>query len=463
MTGLVLALPRRTGTASRCRAWRRAARLAWGSAILLAGGSATAGLSLDGAVARDEPAVRQAGWSELPGFLPPEGLAAAVGTARAGPPPLIAAAFGPRGGARLQSGPLALGSAPLQWRLGLSWRAGTSDAARPFSLEGSSVAWQLDEEQGAGEFYASVQRRHWGPGWSGSLILDGAAPAVPAFGWRRTAVRQSANPWLGWIGPFGADIFFGRLQGHRQPARPYFIGMRAQLEPVRGLTMGLTRTMQWGGRGRDESSSSLVNSLLGNDNVGFDGINADNEPGNQLAGIDFRWVAHEASSTALYVQIVGEDEAGHLPSRNMLLAGLDTQVNIGTGRLRLFAEWADLLAGRISRDPRPYAAYRHSVYLQGYSQEGALLGHPAGGDVMLGTAGAVLRAGAWQAMVTFAAGRAEPTAQLFAPGRILGANGSLQVEAGAGQRLGFQAAIWQDRAGMRRSYQLWWLAPLGGI
>jgi len=414
-------------------------------------GAAHAGLSLQHAVERDRALAAGAPWSSLLPLLPVPGLTLSAGGMRADTPPFIAEASAGQGGLRLQSSTRAQGA--LRWQGGLAWRRGREPS---LSLEGSAVAYDLGDAAGQGEFYASVQRRHWGPGWAGSLILDGAAPAVPAVGWRRPVVQASRSPWLSWLGPWGADVFFGRLQGHREPARPALIGLRAQLSPSDRLDIGLSRTMQWGGRGRDESLSSLSDSLLGNDNVGFSGITVDNEPGNQLAGVDWRWLADPTSQTSFYGQVVGEDEAGHLPSRNMVLIGVDARVPTTSGALRFFAEFADLLSGRISDDPRPLAAYRHYVYRQGYTQEGFSLGHAIGGDTRVATAGWLYRQGVLEAMFMASAGRAEPTAQFLAPGRILGANASMQLQLDAQTHLGAGAAWWSDRAGRRHALQVWW-------
>lgn len=439
-----------------------------------AGPPLAAALACDSAEAPSDPTPCDiAGVPAQPGLA----LAAGAGDATTATPPrarvpqLVADEFGGRSGLSLRTRPVL--HRRWRWQAGVALRDGQLPA---LDFEGSAIVRDLGRSSGNGgngssstsgdsELYASVQRRHWGPGRAGSLILDGAAPAVPAVGWR-SAVRTSDDPWFAWLGPWGADVFFGRLQGHRQPAHPYFIGMRALFAPVPGLEIGLARTMQWGGRGRDESGKSLANSLLGNDNVGFDGITAQNEPGNQLAGWDVRLLIDAATATAVYLQVVGEDEAGHLPSRNMLLAGLESRWPAGGRTVRFFLEWADTLAGRLSHDPRPTAAYRHGVYRQGYTQQLLPLGYPAGGDMKLATAGWRYGGESWQGMLTASAGRAEPTAQFFAPGRILGVNAALAwslpapmqavAAGGAASQVGLTAGWWSDRSERRRSLQLWW-------
>ncbi|MCW5632451.1 MAG: hypothetical protein KIT17_03875 [Rubrivivax sp.] len=429
------------------------ALVAWSLAVC--GGPGWAGLSLDAALSRDREWQLGNTWSSVAPLTPAPGLWLAAGGPRIDAPQLTADVLAGRGGARFVS--QAGGRGPWRWQLGVAVARQISPRA---SLEGSAVVLDVGDEPGSGEFYAAVQRRHWGPGWAGSLILDGAAPAVANVGWRRTAVQSSRSPWLGWLGPFAADFFAGRLQGHDVPRRPTFMGARVQLGPHPRVEVGLSRTIQWGGRGRDESSSSFFNAIIGNDNVGFDGITKENEPGNQLAGIDVRWTFDEAKRTALYAQLVGEDEAGHFTSRHMLLLGVDATRTTERGSARFFAEIVDTLAGRIADDPRPTAAYRHSVYEQGYTQQHFPLGHPVGGDAWLVTAGWILQRPGWQAKASLAAGRAEPTAQFFTSGRVLGADGALQIDAGAATRIGLSAQWWRDPLHRRHAVQLWWQGRL---
>ena len=372
------------------------------------------------------------------------------------PSMVVANEFIGRGGVRLQTAEIGE-QGGLRARFGVSLRGEGSQRAVTF--EGTSLTWSPGgAARGAGEFYASMERRHWGPGWGGSLILDGAAPGVAAVGWRRTAIKASTSPWLSWIGPWGADVFVGRLAGHQEPQRPTLIGMRFQLEPVPGFDIGLSRAIQWGGRGRDEGWSSLRNALLGNDNVGFDGITAENEPGNQLAGFDLRWRFGAAGS--VYAQVIGEDEAGHFTSRNMPLVGFDVRVPIERGSLRLFTEWSDTLAGRFTSNPRPRASYVHTVYQQGYTHEGVILGHGGGNDVGLLSVGGVYASGPWAAVVAGSIGRAEPTALLFAPGRVAGATASVRYAADTrGSQVGAGWVWWRDTAQHRHAVQLWWQSP----
>jgi Capsule assembly protein Wzi len=339
-------------------------------------------------------------------------------------------------------------SGPLHLRVGFAWSDGTD---RAWSLDGSVLALGL----GGSELYASVERRHWGPGWMGSLILDGSAPALPAIGWRTTNSSPSPRAWLRWLGPWSADVFMGQLKGHTEPARPWLVGMRVQLQPIESLQIGLSRTMQWGGAGRDESLGSLVNGLLGRDNVGNSGVDAAHEPGNQLAGIDWRWTPAGRETMSLYGQVVGEDEANLMPSLNMRLLGADVAMPGTRGDVRLFVEGADTLAGG-SGGRGAGVAYRHHIYHQGYTNDGMLLGHPAGGDMRLLSAGAIVRHGRSGAMFALSSGQALATTQRFVEGRVLGLNAASHFDVTADQRLGAGLWWWRDNAGTRGAAQLWW-------
>jgi hypothetical protein len=343
------------------------------------------------------------------------------------------------GGANVQATGLA---APFQEPPGRRW-----------NLDGSELAWRIE----GGEFYASMQRRNWGPGWTGSLILDGAAPPLGAVGWRRPSPRQSASPWLQWMGPWSADVFVGRLFGHDLPERPALIGMRLQLQPFAPLQLGLSRTLQWGGRGRDESAQSLLRGLVGWDNVGTRGVTAENEPGNQLGGFDWRLQLGDNPGNAFYGQAVGEDENGYLPSAYIVQAGLQATVAAWGAEWLGFVEWNDLIAGEAYGTNRPPGiTYTSGVFKRGYTHDRMPLGHPAGGDVRLASVGVIARVAAARLAIVASRGDALPTAQRFAPGPFSGVNGSLHVDIEPRHQVGVAFWWWRDTAERQRALQLWW-------
>jgi hypothetical protein len=393
---------------------------------------------LDAAAARDDAFALLA--------PPSEGLMPVIGGPEADVPHLLEPTLRGRGGARVVAS-VAGERQSARLRLGVSWR---EDTSRDLVLDGTALSIAVR----TGSLYASVEPRHWGPGWVGSLILDAAAPPVPAVGWRKTAPSAFDTPWLAWLGPWNADVFIGQLEGHTQPAHPYLIGMRVQLRPLRGLEIGASRTMQWAGAGRDRSLRTLWNSLIGRDNDS----SAGEEPGNQLAGFDLRYtVALGVGHLGLYGQAIGEDEAGLMPSQWMAQIGADWAVRFGARSLRVFVEGADLVAGDISGHPRPGSAYRNHIYRQGYTNDGLPLGHPVGGDAKLASVGALLDAGRAAALLMLHGGRATDASQRFTPGASLaGLNAAASLELDRANRIGL--ALWLWRAGGERStaLQAWW-------
>jgi hypothetical protein len=206
--------------------------------------------------------------------------------------------------------------------------------------------------------------------------------------------------------------------------------------------LGLSRTLQWGGEGRNESLKSLANALIGRDNVGADGLRREDEPGNQLAGVDWRWRLGAAPDVAsFYGQVVGEDEAGMAPSRNMVLLGADMA---GPGRLgasRVFVEAVDTIAGDVSGNDAPGAAYRHHAFAQGYTHRGRLLGHPLDGDVRALGLGVQRARGPLTAMAALTVGRAEATAQTLRRRRAARADRRSDLGARSGAAAGRRAVV----------------------
>jgi Capsule assembly protein Wzi len=407
---------------------------------------------------RAEPPASRA--TDLAITAPADGLTVAVEGPSVDVPWLISPQVRGDGGAQLQ---YTVHDEPhFLFRLGGGYAAVRSTGVAPpfqpppgrrWNLEGSALALRHD----GGEFYASMQRRQWGPGWTGSLILDGAAQPLAAVGWRRPQDRASEHPWLRWMGPWSADVFFGRLFGHVEPNQPALIGMRLQLQPFENFQFGLSRALQWGGEGRQENLSSLLRGLVGWDNAGTRGVTSENEPGNQLGGFDWRLSFGPEFQWAFYGQAIGEDENGYMPSALIVQAGFDSRIVVRGVELIGFVEWNDLIAGHAYGTKRPPGiTYTHAIYRQGYTHDGMPLGHPAGGDVQLASAGVVARTRRVHVAAVASRGEALPSAQRFAPGVITGFNGSASVRIDAPQQVGAALWWWRDSAERQSAGQVWW-------
>ena len=120
-----------------------------------------------------------------------------------------------------------------------------------------------------------------------------------------------------------------------------------------------------------ENLDAVWDLLTGNDNRGDGGISVENEPGNQLGGVDLRWAL--GPSFAFYSQSVGEDAAGGTPSHYMHLGGVEIWAGRpGGSSYRFRLEYADTRAKFFN------SAYNHSIYTDGYRYRGRILGHAMG-------------------------------------------------------------------------------------
>ncbi len=258
------------------------------------------------------------------------------------------------------------------------------DDAVAARLEGSALATEALGLQ----WQAWSRRSWWGPGWQDSLVLGHNAPAIAGFGVQRAAVMPSATPWLAWLGPWSFEFFVGALEGVETPRRPFLVGSRLSLRPLDGLEIGLTRTAQWGGHGRPQSARSFLEMLS---DVGLnrdDPEDRADDAANALAGVDLRLRCPGSLRCAVYLQGIGEDEAGGLPSRWLGLYGLEAWS--ADGRWRWFAEMLESGCGMpVGQDADGPCAYRNHAYPGGYVQDGRWLGASFGPDSRILTLGAL--------------------------------------------------------------------------
>ena len=236
---------------------------------------------------------------------------------------------------------------------------------------------------------ASTQQRWWGPGSDGSLILSNNARPIPALTVDRVFNDAFATRWLSWLGPWDFSMMFGQLEKERVVPNAQFFGMRFNFRPIPSLEIGLSRTAQWCGDGRPCDAGTFVDLFLGNDNRGGGGIDPDNEPGNQLAGLDFRWSpSFTKLPLAFYGQFIGEDEAGGLPSRWLGQAGMELSGFLADRwSYRAYVEFAGTSCEFYKGSEGFNCAYNHTIYQTGYRYRNRAIGHGADNDARLLSAG----------------------------------------------------------------------------
>ncbi|UOP04613.2 capsule assembly Wzi family protein [Conchiformibius kuhniae] len=228
------------------------------------------------------------------------------------------------------------------------------------------------------------QSRYWGPAHEGSLILGDSARPFVALNLQRGVQKPFQSKWLSWLGKWNYQMFVGQQldkENMRSPRHTKLMGMRVTLSPTDYLDLGLSRTAQWGGQGRPQNWKALGNAILARGDNTYTAEERRKEPGNQLAGFDVKLKLQPlvGAPVSVYGQMIGEDEANKMPSKNFFLAGIDGSHKVSEQQtLNWHLEGADTSTkfGKLVG-----VTYRHHLYQDGYYQQNLPLGHPLGGDV----------------------------------------------------------------------------------
>lgn len=255
---------------------------------------------------------------------------------------------------------------------------------------------------------AGWQERWWGPGHDGSLILGTNARPNPGIAIQRNQSRPFESKWLSWIGPWSLTSFMNRLDDEREIEDALLFGVRFSFKPLDSLEIGLSRTAQWCGDGRPCDFEAFINMLLGNDNRGVN-IDPDEEPGNQLAGIDIRWALPKAIPVALYMQWIGEDGRNEqaIPGSWLRQFGVEVWGSFGDVLHRTHVEVSDTACregGFGFSDIKPDCAYEHSIYRTGYRYKQKSMGHGMDGDGLSYSLGSTLvqsRGQSWNLLLRY--------------------------------------------------------------
>jgi hypothetical protein len=268
-------------------------------------------------------------------------------------------------------------SAQLGARLDQGTDPGQADTKA--RLHDSAVATEIF----GGQLQAFAHRSWWGPGWQSSLLLGNNAPSLTGAGLQRARGGRSQSPWLSWMGPWTYDFF---VAGNEDSLDSYLVGTRITLRPWPQLEIALSRTAQWGGRGRPQSFGSFARMLVG---LGLNGNTSQevaDDPANEMAGYDLRWRCSAGARCAVYAQVIGEDLTRGRPGRFLGLYGAETWS--ADGSQRWFAEFAETICGAVmEHHPARPCAYRNHAYPDGYATAGRWIGSPFGSDARVLTLG----------------------------------------------------------------------------
>lgn len=238
-------------------------------------------------------------------------------------------------------------------------------------------------------FYGGLVDQWYGPGFDGGLVLTNNARPTPKVGLMRLDPKPFKWRFLRWIGPWQLNVFASRLENDRNDfAHPYFMGIRFSMRPLKGLDIGFSRGLQLCGQGRPCGFSIWTDALIAFGDL--DNTGTFDEPGNQLASIDFRYGRRLGKSTmSIYAELMGEDEDGFfIDDLSVLMGGSLAGYAQGTElSWRLGVEYSDTFTDRFFGESRPNQTFNNFIFTDGYSYRGRTLAHSLDTDSRLFTVG----------------------------------------------------------------------------
>ncbi len=219
--------------------------------------------------------------------------------------------------------------------------------------------------------------RWWGPSHHASLILSNYSKSSPGVFIRSLEGFTSPLPLIRSFGKLNFSFFANQLESNRAIKNPFLISGRFSFNPVNGLTIGLTRSIMFGGDGKDNSFKALWDSIRGDASTmqGKSDRNIDNE----LAGFDLKYSFSVRETVwSIYGQYIGEDGTDYWPWRTFYSLGSEW-VFQKKGLFRSVSlEYYDTFY--YGEDIGDNVIYEHSSYLTGYRFKGSPIGAFIDGD-----------------------------------------------------------------------------------
>ena len=148
-----------------------------------------------------------------------------------------------------------------------------------------------------------------------------------------------------------------KLEKEREIPNTLLFGNRVTFKPHDSFKFSLLRLAQFGGKDRPKDVGTILKMLAGRDNTS-ENLSRDDQPGNQLAGLDFIYNPIKSRNIKIYGQMIGEDEAGYFPSRKLSLFGFSYYLN-DPNSLKFNFDYIDTYSGI-----KNYS-YNHNLYKSG--------------------------------------------------------------------------------------------------
>jgi len=210
----------------------------------------------------------------------------------------------------------------------------------------------------------------WGQGSRGSLLLTNNATPQTAIKLSNIDPLRTVG-FLKFLGPSNATFFYSVLEDDRSDVKyPSFIAFRTDFSPTTNFTFGGARTSIVGGQGHMLKGGDYWQFI-----TGHNADTANTDKWNSIAGDDFRWRVPKWKGVQLYGELYGEDQAHALtvipiPSEVAELVGVYIPRLSTKGDWDAHLEWAHTTK----------SWYNHSLYRNGYTYEGDIMGDGMGNN-----------------------------------------------------------------------------------
>ncbi len=132
---------------------------------------------------------------------------------------------------------------------------------------------------------AGRQSLWWGPGRGGPLLLSDNAEPVEMVRISRTFPTRLPSIFS-LLGPVRSEFFFGKLEGHHFPARPFIHGQKISFKPTPNLEFGFSRTVIFAGVPQPLTWGTFFNSFFATSSGNPD---PRKKPGDRRGGFDFSY------------------------------------------------------------------------------------------------------------------------------------------------------------------------------
>ena len=220
-----------------------------------------------------------------------------------------------------------------------------------------------------------------GPGENPPLMLSNNAD--PMYMLRLSRTTPLALPWIfRKLGPMRAEVVFGKLSGHKFPARPFFNLQKISFKPTRNLEIGFTRASLFWGVGHPATLRNFARNFgsLSDSPSGVFGNPAD--PGDRKSGFDFSYRLPKLRDwLTLYCDYYSDDEPTPLndpvlsaPNPGLYLSHFPKIAKLD---LRVEAVSTQTLN---SPDLGGTHKYYNNQYHDANTNQGFLFGNPTGRD-----------------------------------------------------------------------------------